>query len=139
MRRHAGVQSVGEKLLGACTAVIAYRAPQKRSITDAGAFSDARQDFFFGFGKPIDVVDEIDEQKFRGGFGREGWFDAELERAAAEREFAMPLMIVDDGLVVELCRADAEAVVGIDKKLVSAFLRDSRFLLTSPKRNQWLR
>lgn len=67
------------------------------------------------FGKPVEIVDEIDEQKFLAQGTRECGLDAEVERPAAERKSAVPLMIADDCLVVELRRADPELVVCVGR------------------------
>jgi hypothetical protein len=65
--------------------------------------------------RPEVPLHKIDEQKFAGQRSWEGRLHAKVKRASTEREVAMSLVIIDDGLVVELRRADTEAVVCIGR------------------------
>ena len=67
------------------------------------------------FRKPVEIVDEINQQKFLAQGLRERRLHAKIEPASAQQEIAMPLVIVDDGLVVKLCRSNTQAVVGIGR------------------------
>ena len=69
----------------------------------------------FAFGKLIQVVHEIDEQKFLGESLRKGRLHAKCKLPPAEQKITVPFVIVHDGLVIELRRANAETVVRIGR------------------------
>ena len=52
--------------------------------------------------QPIKIVHEVDQQKLLAELLGECGLHPEIELASTERKFAMALVIVDDGLVVEL-------------------------------------
>lgn len=105
-RLHVRVEDVREELLRANIAVVLNSTPQPRCVACSGTFSDARKDVFLALSQPVQIVHKIDQQKFLAQFPREGRLDAKFKLASAQREVAVPLVIVDDGLVVKLRRAD---------------------------------
>src|SRR6266702_2100354 len=99
MKRRSGFQCVGKKLLRLYISIIA---------------SGAREHFLLALSKLIHVVHEIDQQERLGERLRKGWLHAKRELASAELEITVALVIVHHGLVIELRRANTEAVVGIE-------------------------
>lgn len=75
-------------------------------------FLDVGKNPIVALGQTIEIVHQVDQQKFPGEFPWESRLEAKFELAAAKRKIAMTLVIIDDGLVVKLARADAQAVVG---------------------------
>src|SRR5437868_665784 len=115
MRCHPRFQRFGKELPRPHIAIIARGALQSRHIIGRNALPNSGKHLVLAFGKPIEIVHKIDQQKFSAQCLWKGWPDAEVKRAPAERETAMSLVIVNDSLVVKLCRPDAKPVVSIGR------------------------
>src|SRR5262249_22813041 len=90
------------------------------------AFPHTLKHLPFAFSQLIEIVHEIDQQKFPAQFLGKGWPHAKVKRAASKRKAAVPLVIVDDSLVVELRRVVDESVVGGGgRKQKAAILQES--------------
>lgn len=93
-----------EEFAGAHHAVFLGGAREGAAIALQGTLFHTGQHQLAVFGQNVEIVDQIDQQEFFGqGFG-EGRFLAELELPSTQREVAVALMVVDDGLVIELRR-----------------------------------
>ena len=64
----------------------------------------------------VDVVDEVNHKKFPRQLFRERGLDPKVELSSTKQERAVPLVIVDNGLVIELRRTNPETVVGIGRR-----------------------
>src|SRR6266702_2580058 len=114
MKRRSGFQCVGKKLLRLYISIIASGAFESPEVARCGFLSHAREHFLLALSKLIHVVHEIDQQELLGERLRKGWLHAKRELASAELEITVALVIVHHGLVIELRRANTEAVVGIE-------------------------
>src|SRR5947207_11531992 len=115
MRSPPGAQSLYKELLRPHLSKVARGSLQARLVTRANALLDALQHFRSAFGKLVEVVDEVDQQKLAAELLGKRGLHAKIKLAAAQRILAMALVIIDDGLVVELRRPHSKAVVGIGR------------------------
>src|SRR5258706_2996580 len=76
---------------------------------------DALKDLLSVLGELTKIVNEIDKQEFLAQRLWKRRLQAKIEHAPTQREPAVPLVIVDDGLVVELGRADAELLISVGR------------------------
>src|ERR1700724_2633221 len=104
-----------EKFPCAYITIVAHGALQARSIVGWHLLFNAGENFLAALSQLVEVIHEIDEEEFRAEAARERRLDAKVELAAAQRELAVPLVIIDYGLVVELGRTDTERVVGVGR------------------------
>src|SRR5258705_5027022 len=114
-------QCAFKKLPGPLVSITAHGPAQALRVRCRDAFTYTLQNYAFCFGKLIEIVHQIDQQEFLRQRLRKARLYPKSKLAAAELEVTMSLVIVDDRLVIELCRAHAQAVVGIrrrQKKLV---------------------
>src|ERR1700682_2601661 len=102
-----------KELARAYTAVVAHGPPQARAVESARTLLHAIEHFALRFRQRIEIVHQIDQQKFPGERFREVRLDPERKLAPAQLKVAMTFMIIDHRLVVELSGGDAEAVIGV--------------------------
>src|SRR5258707_487444 len=76
------------------------------------ALLDTSQHVLLIFRQAIEIVHKIDQQKFPRELAWERVLDPKIKVAAPERERTVPLVIINDSLVIELRRSNAERVVG---------------------------
>jgi hypothetical protein len=62
---------------------------------------DASKHIFFSFSEPIKIIHEIDQEKLFAQSLWKRWLRTKFELAPTQREIAVPLVIVDDSLVVK--------------------------------------
>ena len=70
-----------------------------------GTLCHGREHLGLALRKPIEIVDKINKQEFGHQLLRKRRLHAEIEGASAEREASVPLVIIDNRLVIELRRA----------------------------------
>src|ERR1043166_3441441 len=86
-----------EELLGPHVTILARGVPQAGRFVGSHGLPDASEDLLAALGQLVEVVDEIDEQEFRRELSRERRLHAKVELPATQREFAVTLVIIDDG------------------------------------------
>src|SRR6185437_2554935 len=126
MSRHARIQGFREEFLRSYIAVVARNPLQARQVIRRRALLHTGKHLILAFGKPIEIVHAIDKQNLVTQSFWKRRFHAKIEGTPTQRKVAVPFMIVDDRLVVKLCRPDPKAVVGVrrsEKK--SAILQKS--------------
>src|ERR1700722_9173606 len=113
MMQLARVQRFFEELLRSFVSILTNGTTQASAIGRCRTFRHSLKDFILRLGEFIDVVNEIDHQKF--GRQRSGKARLHTKRkfAAAQLEVAMTFVVIDDGSIVKLRRADTQTVVGI--------------------------
>jgi hypothetical protein len=102
-----------EKLLGSFAPKVAHGATHTLLVHLCGTLRHTFKNFVLGLGKLIQIVDEIDKQKFHRQRLWKTRLHAKGKPAAAQLKLAMTLVIVDNGLVIELRGTDTETVVGV--------------------------
>jgi hypothetical protein len=88
---------------------------QPRTVVGYRLLLDTGENLLAALGQLVEVIHEIDQEEFRAEGARERRLDAKVELAAAQRELAVSFVIIDNGLVIELGRADTERVVGVGR------------------------
>src|ERR1700731_2878757 len=63
----------------------------------------------------IEIIHKVHQQKLPAELTGEGRLHTKFKFAAAKRKASVAFVIIDDGVVVELGRADAERIVGIGR------------------------
>ena len=107
------LQSAFEEFLRPLVSIFAHGTSQAGAVRRRSTFFHSVQHFVLGLGELAQIVDEVDEQKLLRQRSGKTQLRAESEFATTQLEVAMPLVVIDDGLVIELRRTDAQAVVGI--------------------------
>ena len=107
--RHA--QELVEELACPHVTIVTHRPAQTGPVESARALLHAIEYLALGFRQRIEIVDEIDQQKLAAERLGKVRLHPKREFAAAQLKFSMPFVIVNHGLIVELVRPDAQAVV----------------------------
>src|SRR5258706_3225987 len=96
-------------------AVVARVTLQPRLVGGKDLLLSALKNPLAVFGELTNIVDQINKQEFLAQRSWEGRLHAKFEHAPTQRKRAVTLVIVDDGLVVELGRADTQLVIGVGR------------------------
>src|SRR4051812_3362988 len=102
-----------EKLPRPHHTVVLRRTGKGVPVTLQGTLLHVVQHLLVVFRQIVEIVDQVDQQEFLGQGFWEGWLLTKPELPTAQREVSVSLVVIDNGLVVELRRSDTQAIVGI--------------------------
>jgi cell filamentation protein len=105
-----------EQFANARRIVLVDRSGQTFSVHFMSAGKSARANSLGILCQPFQIMQQIDQKEFLANALGERHTTAKLVRTTVEFEPSMPLVVVDDWRVVELGRADAEAVIGVGRQ-----------------------